>query len=66
MSPETPVAEPILCFPVGSPVLVRKLPGVCAYVLSHFSRVQLFLTLWTIARQAPKLPGASLKSFHGV
>ena len=26
---------------------------VCVCMLSHFSRVQLFTTLWTVARQAP-------------
>ena len=26
---------------------------MCAYVLSHFSRVLLFTTLWTVACQAP-------------
>ena len=24
----------------------------CVYVLSHFSRVQLFVSLWTVAHQA--------------
>ena len=28
-------------------------PTVCCAVLSHFSRVWLFVTLWTVARQAP-------------
>ena len=26
---------------------------MCASILSRFSRVQLFVTLWTVARQAP-------------
>ena len=26
---------------------------LCVCVLSHFSRVQLFVTLWTVAHQAP-------------
>ena len=26
---------------------------LCAFVLSHFSRVQLFAAPWTVARQAP-------------
>ena len=35
---------------------------VCVYVLSHFSHVQLFVTLWTIAHQAPlKLPDPGIK-----
>ena len=32
---------------------------VSAYVLSHFSRVGLFVTLWTIAHQAPLSMGFS-------
>ena len=32
---------------------VFSLNGDCACVLSHFSRSQLFATLWTITRQAP-------------
>ena len=27
--------------------------SICAWVLSHFSRVQLCATLWTVAHQAP-------------
>ena len=26
---------------------------LCVCMLSHFSHVQLFVTLWTVARQAP-------------
>ena len=32
---------------------------LCVYVLSHFSRVQLFATLWTVACQAPLSLGFS-------
>ena len=28
------------------------LPNMCVYVLSRFSRVQLFVSLWTVAHQA--------------
>ena len=35
----------------------------CVYVLSHFSRVQLFVTLWTIARQAPLSLGFSRQEY---
>ena len=28
-------------------------PKIHACVLSHFSHIQLFVTLWTVARQAP-------------
>ena len=33
------------------------------YVLSHFSRVQLFATLWTIAHQAPLSMGFSRQEY---
>ena len=32
-------------------------------VLSHFSRVQLFATLWTVARQAPLSMGLSSQEY---
>ena len=32
-------------------------PPVCAWVLSHFSCVHLFVTLWTVAQQAPLSTG---------
>ena len=49
----------------------RNLPGlfcfllrhVSACVLSHFSRVQLFVTLWTIAHQAPLSMGFSRQEY---
>ena len=36
---------------------------VSAYVLSHFSRVGLFVTLWTIAHQAPLSMGFSRQEY---
>ena len=36
-----------------------KLVYVCACMLSHFSHVRLFATLWTIAHQAPLSMGFS-------
>ena len=33
----------------------------CVCVLSHFSRVQLFVTVWTVAGQAPLSLGFSRK-----
>ena len=33
--------------------LYRMIQSICAWVLSHFSHVQLFATLWTIVHQAP-------------
>ena len=49
----------------------RNLPGlfcfllrhVSACVLSHFSRVQLFVTLWTVAHQAPLSMGFSRQEY---
>ena len=35
---------------------------LCAYVLSHFSCVQLFVILWTVAHQAPLSLGFSGKN----
>ena len=36
---------------------------LCCAVLSHFSYVRLFATLWTVARQVPLSMGFSLKCF---
>ena len=36
---------------------------ICACMLSHFSRVQLFATLWTIACQAPLSMGSSRQEY---
>ena len=33
------------------------------YVLSHFSHVQLFVTLWTVSRQAPLTMGLSRQEY---
>ena len=35
----------------------------CACVLSHFSRVQLCVTLWTVARQVPLSKGFSRQEY---
>ena len=37
--------------------------GVCAWVLSHCSHVQLFVTLWTVAFQAPLSMGFSRQEY---
>ena len=42
--------------PVESYVLVVH-ACVCVCVLSYFNHVQLFVTLWTVARQAPLFMG---------
>ena len=34
-----------------------------AFILSHFSRVQLFVTLWTVAHQAPLSMGFSRQEY---
>ena len=39
------------------------LEEVCACMLSHFCRVQLFATLWTIARRAPLSMGSSKQDY---
>ena len=36
---------------------------VCVCVWSHFSRVQLFATLWTVAHQAPQSTGYSRQEY---
>ena len=36
---------------------------LCAWVLSHFSRVLLFVTLWTVACQAPLSMGFSRQEY---
>ena len=52
-------------------ILVEWIPvqkyGVIIHVcvLSHFSRVWLFMTLWTIARQAPLSMGFSRQEYWG-
>ena len=44
--------------PPGEPELAS-----CACVLSHFSHVQLLVTLWTVARQAPRSMGFSRQGY---
>ena len=36
---------------------------MCVYMLSHFSCIQLFLTLWTVAHQAPLFMGFSRQEY---
>ena len=40
--------------------------GVHTRLLSHFSRVQLFATLWTVAHQAPLSTGFSKAGCHAL
>ena len=44
-------------------VIQLLVPAHCAYMLSHFSRVQLFVTLWTVARQSPLPMGFSRQEY---
>ena len=36
---------------------------MCSSMLSHFSHIQLFVTLWTIAQQAPLSMGFSRQEY---
>ena len=40
-----------------SHLIFMGLSSLCVCMLSHFSRVQLFVTLWTVAHQAPLSTG---------
>jgi len=44
-------------------ILSNSLQSCCACVLSHFSQVQLFVTLWTVACQAPLSVGFSRQRY---
>ena len=37
---------------------------MCAHTLSHFSRVRLFVTLWTVTCQAPLAMGCSRQEHY--
>ena len=56
-------------FPSGLSGLISLQFSMCVYiyisvcVLSHFTRVQLFVTLWTVARHAPLSMGFSKKEY---
>ena len=43
--------------------IINSFAWMCAYVLSWFSRVQLFATPWTVARQAPLSMGFSRQEY---
>ena len=49
---EKTILSPLGCFCSSNFPLLWYL-GLCVCVLSHFSHVWLFATLWTVARQAP-------------
>ena len=52
-----------VCVCVRACVCVCVHACVCVHVLSHFSRVQLFATLWTISSQAPLSMGFSREEY---
>ena len=43
--------------------LQEMVVGIYTYMLSHFSCVQLFTTLWTVAHQAPLTMGFSRQEY---
>ena len=52
---------------VEIPVCVYVCVCVCVCVLGHFSHVQLFVTIWTLARQAPLSMEFSMQDYwHGL
>ena len=51
------------CSPVASVSLRRRTPLLHAGILSHFSCVRLFATLWTAAHQAPLSMGFSRQEY---
>ena len=58
------LSDPMDCSPPGSSIhgifQARVLEcGAIAFSINHFSRAQLFATLWTVARQAPLSKGFS-------
>ena len=68
----TPQGETVLYIGPSGPLLSTSLSGVCyiisfvfvcmcVYVLNHFSHVQIFVTVWTVAWQAHLFMGFSRK-----
>ena len=45
---------------------IPPVSSMCAYVLNRFSCVQLFVTIWTVARQAPLSMGFSRQEYWSV
>ena len=44
---------------------MRKLASVCVHACCYFNCVQLFVTLWTVAHQAPLPMGFSRQEYWG-
>ena len=53
----------LLCSLTSRLISIIFLNSICACILSHFSRVWLFVTLWTIAHQAPLFMGFSRQEY---
>ena len=58
-------ALPVSCSRVTLLQLIPQAGLQVVYVSSHFSRVQLFVTPWTVARQAPLSMGFSRQEYWG-
>ena len=43
--------------------MIQFYKGVCVCVLNHFSRVQIFVTPWTVAHHAPLSMGVSRQEY---
>ena len=52
-----------MCVRVCARACVCVCVCVCAQALSHFNRVQLFVTLWTVAHQDPLSMGFSRQEY---
>ena len=50
-------------FPVALFLFVFQALLICACMISHFSRVRLSVTLWTVAHQAPLSMGFSRQEY---
>ena len=52
-----------ICADIECSLLLCPPPSLLLHVLSHFSHVRLFATLWTVARQAPLFMGFSKEEY---
>ena len=52
-----------ICADIECSLLLCPPPSLLLHVLSHFSHVRLFATLWTVARQAPLSMGFSRQEY---
>ena len=63
LSPKHKGTPPLCGWMTTQPLPASEQGAVSACVLSLFSRVQLFVTLWTVARQAPLSLGLSRQEY---